>query len=172
LDWDIRNAGIEVRTNVKAPQALTKLSADGAPRPYRIADDFNGATFTDRVLTVYMGKYDMQLDAEDLRNKYLATLPEFPFEQFAVQQAAKQYLDAVTPSTLGLGVYNAAGSTAAVDLWTGWLSIIAAEITATTIAPVVTGAITSANAVTKVEQVADAAPTLVKAQRFPHIVFV
>jgi hypothetical protein len=165
LDWNIRNAGIEVRTNVKAPQALTKLTADGAPRPYRIADDFNGATFTDRILTVYMGKYDMQLDAEDLRNKYLATLPEFPFEQFAVQQAAKQYLDAVTSSTLGLGVYNAAG-TGAVDLFTGWLSIIAAEITATTIAPVVTGAITSANAVTKVEQVADAAPTLVKAQGF------
>jgi hypothetical protein len=165
LDWDIRNAGIEVRTNVKAPQALTKLSADGVPRPYRIADDFNGATFVDRVLTVSAAKYDMQLDPEDLRNKYLATLPEFPFEQFAVDQAAKQFLDAVTTSTLGLGVLNAAGSTAA-DLWTGWLSIIAAEITATTISPVVTGAITSANAVTKVEQVGDALPTLVKQNGF------
>jgi hypothetical protein len=161
LDWDIRNAGIEVRTNVKAPQALTKLTADGAPRPYRITDDFNGATFADRVLTVYAAKYDMQLDPEDLRNKYLATLPEFPFENFAVDQAAKQFLDAVTTSTLGSGVYNAAG-TGAADLWSGWLTIIAAEITATTLTPVATGAITSANAVTKVEQVADALPTLVK----------
>lgn len=166
LDWDIRNHGIEVRTNVKAPQALTKLAADGEPRPYRIDDDFNGATFTDRILTAYMGKYDMQLDAEDLRNTYIATLPDFPFEQFAVLQAAKQFLDKITTSTLGAGVRNASGTTAAA-LFDGWLTIIAAEISGGGIAsPVVTGSISSANAVTKVEEVADAAPVQLKKNGF------
>ncbi|RYZ56728.1 MAG: hypothetical protein EOO14_11930 [Chitinophagaceae bacterium] len=165
LGWDIRNAGIEVRTNVKAPQALTKLTADGSPRPYRITEDYNGVTWADRILTVYQAKYDMQLDPEDLRNKYLATLPGAPFEQFSVQQGAKQFLDAITRSSLGAGVRNASG-TAAADLWDGFLTIIAAEITATNVTPVATGAITSANAVTKVEQLSDACDQVMHQQGF------
>lgn len=165
LDWDIRSLGVQVRTNVNTPQALTKFSADGEPRPYRTQDDFNGATFTDRVLTVYQSKYDQQLDSEDLRNLYLADLPEMPFESYAVQQAAKQYLAKIMTDTLWLGVRNGSGSTAAA-ICDGWGTIIAADITATKITPIVTGAITNVNAVTKVELVANSVSTIMKQRGF------
>ena len=171
MNWDIRNAGIEVRTNVKTPQALAKFTADGEPRPYRKDDDFNGGTFTDRTLTVYMGKYDQELDSEDLRNEYLALLPEaqsggvLNFEAFAVQQAAKQYLAKLMTDTLYLGVRDANGN-AAVDIFDGWGTILAAAIVAGDTVEVATGAITSANAVEKVELVADALPVFVKQRGF------
>jgi hypothetical protein len=165
LNWDIRNLGIQVRTNVNTPQALAKFTTDGEPRPYRMADDFNGATVVDRVLTAYQSKYDMQLDAEDFRNTYLATLPEMPFEQFTVEQAVKQYLAKLMTDTLYLGVRDGAGD-AAVDICDGWGTIIAAEIVGGDLVEVATGAITSANAVTKVELVADAQPVFVKQRGF------
>lgn len=167
LNWDIRDAGIQVRTNVKTPQALAKYSADGKPRPYRKDDDFNGGTFTDRVLTVRMSKYDLEIDSEDLRNEYLAELPQaqsggvLSFEAFAVQQASKQYLAALITDTLGSGLYNAGGNTAA-DISDGWLTIIAAAIIAGDTVEVATGAITSANAVTKAELLHDSCPTIMK----------
>lgn len=158
LGWDIRNYGIQVRTNVKSPQALTKLSAEGGLRPYRSQDDFTtGPKFTDRTLTAYMGKWDFDFDPENFRNTYLAENPDQPFEQAAVAQVSKTFLDQLYRLTLYPGIRNA-GGTGAADLFNGWGKIIADEITATTIAPVVTGAITTANAVTKVEQVADAVP--------------
>ena len=33
LDWDIRELGIQVRTNVNTPQAMGKLTMDGDPQP-------------------------------------------------------------------------------------------------------------------------------------------
>ena len=148
LAWDIRSVGVQVRTNVNTPQAMAKFTTDGTPQPYRKQDDFNGATFTDRVLTAYQAKYDQELDAEDLRNTYLAELPEMPFEQYAMQQGGDQFLDAIMRNVLWSGVRNGAG-TAVADICDGWGTIIAAEITATNITEVATGAITTANAVTK-----------------------
>lgn len=165
LQWQIREAGVQVRTNVNTPQNMAKLTVDGEPEPYAIADDFKGATFTDRTLTAYQSKHDLQLDAEDLRNTYLAELPEMPFEQFAVAQAVRQYLAKLQSDTLYLGVRNGAGTTA-VDICDGWGTIIAAEIILASITPVVTGAITSANAVTKVELVADACSTIMHQRGF------
>lgn len=165
LGWDVRSAGVQVRTNVSTPQAMARFAADGAPRPYRKDDDFNGATVTDRVLTAYQAKYDQELDPEDFRNTYLAILPEMPFEEFAVQLGGEAFLDAIMNSTLWLGVRNGAG-TGAADICDGWGTIIAAEITGAAITPVATGAITSSNAVTKVEEVADAASVMMKQRGF------
>lgn len=152
LDWDIKGAGIEVRTNVKGPQALVKLTMGDTPRPYRSDDDFSAATFTDRVLTAYQSKYDFNYDAENERNTYLAELPEAPFSDWAVQQAAKQYLDAIVTNTLWLGVRNSSGSTA-VGICNGWGTIIAAEITATNLTPVTTATLTSSNTIAAVQSV-------------------
>lgn len=163
--WNLRQLGIQVRTNVNAPQAMTKLSTDGEPRPYRADDDFNGATFTDRILTAYQSKYDMLLDPEELRNTYLATLPDMPFEQSAVEQAAKQFLDSLIRSTLWTGVRDANGD-AAADICDGWGTLIAALIVAGDLDPVVTGAITSANAVDKVEAVAESVPDWMREMGF------
>lgn len=165
LNWDIKNLGYQVRTNVNTPQAMAKFEADGEPRPYRKDDDFNGGTFTDRVLTAYQSKYDQELDSEDFRNEYLANLPEMPFEAYAVDQAAKQFLAKLMTDTLYSGVRNGVGS-AAVDICDGFGTIIAAAIIAGDTTEVATGAITSANAVTKVEQLADAVPTLMKQRGF------
>lgn len=163
VSWDLRNKCIQVRTNVNTPQAMSKLSADGVPRPYRIDDDFTGMTVTARELVAYQSKMDIQIDPEDLRNTYLANPPidalgnVVSFENFCVSQASKQFLDNINNSSLYLGVRNGAGTTAS-DLVNGWGTIIAAEIVAATLTPVVTGAVTPANAVTQVELVSDAVP--------------
>lgn len=159
LNWNLRAQGVQVRTNVNSPQALAKLSAVGAPRPYRTQDDFGtGPDFTDRTLTAFQSKWDYEFDPENFRNTYLAELPDMPFEQAAVDQVSKTYLDTIIRLSLWTGVRNG-GGTGAADLCDGWGTIIAAEITATTITPVVTGAVTAANAVTQVELVTDALPT-------------
>lgn len=163
LNWDLRSQGIQVRTNVKAPQAMTKLSAVGSPRPYRKQDDFNSVKFEDRRITVFQSKYDFEFDSEEFRNTYLATLPEMPFSEAAVEQASKQYLDALIANTLYSGVRNATGSGAA-DVCDGWGTIIAAEIVAGKLAPVATGAIDNTNAVAKVKAVVSAAPVWLKKQ--------
>jgi hypothetical protein len=134
LNWQLRKQGVQVRTNVKTPQALTKLSAVGGPRPYRAVDDIagNGVKFTDRTLTVYNSKWDYDFDPEEFRNTYLANDPQVPFAQAAAEQLAKEYLAGIQTSTLYLGVRNAAG-TGAVDICDGWGTIIAAAIVATTL---------------------------------------
>ena len=170
LDWDIRELGIQVRTNVNTPQAMSKLTMDGDPQPYRKQDDFGGGTFTDRVLTAYQSKIDLELDAEDFRNTYLAELPEMPFEDFAVQQSAQQFLDAVYTDTLWLGVRNGAG-TAAADICDGWGTIIAADIISGDLTNVVaTNAISASNAVTEIEKVTNG--TTAKMKQKGGIVYV
>lgn len=162
LNWNLRAQGIQVRTNVNAPQALTKLSSLGEPRPYRTQDDFGaGPDFSDRTLIAYQSKLDTDFDPENFRNTYLATLPDAPFESAAIDHVAAKYLDSILRSTVYSGVRNAAG-TAPADLANGFGTIIASEITATKITPIVTGAITSANAVDKVELVAEGVPSAIR----------
>lgn len=156
LDWDLRSQGIQVRTNVTSPQAMTKLSAVGGPRPYRLQDDFsgNGVKYTDRLLTAYQSKWDSQFDFEEFRNTYLA---DYGLNnggnaaREANNQMAKEYLDQITRETLGLGVRDGSGSDTE-DICNGWLTIIAAEITATNLTPNTSiGAVTDGNAVEAVE---------------------
>ena len=168
LGWDLRSVGAEIRTNVTTPQALAKFNTDSGPQPYRKQDDFNGGTFTDRTLTAYQAKYDQELDSEDFRNTYLATLPQMPFEQYAVQQGGQRFLDSLMRDVLWLGVRNGSG-TAAADICDGWGTIIAAEITGSAITPVTTGALSGSNAVTKVEEVYDASDVILK--RMPSIMW-
>jgi len=156
---DYKGQGIQVYKNVKAPIPLTKLSAQGGPRPYREQDDTtgNGVKFEDRILTVYNSKWDYDIDPEKFRNTYLADETDIPFYQYILEQVANEYVAAINDDTAYLGVYNASG-TAAVDIATGWGTIIANEIIATNLTPVVTGAITSSNAVTKVKLNAKSVP--------------
>jgi hypothetical protein len=159
LSWKLRELGIQVRTNVRAPQTLTKLSAVGGPRPYRSQDDTtgNGVKYTDRILTAYNSKWDHDFDAEEFRNTYLNMgVTDMSFAQAANEQLAKEYLDSIMRNTLYLGVRDGAGD-AAVDICNGWGTILATEITATNIVPVATGAISSSNAVEKVEEVVQSA---------------
>lgn len=155
LEWNLRNDGIQVRTNVNAPQALTKLSAKGNVRPYRSDDDAtgNGAKYTDRTLTAYQGKFDFDFDFEDFRNTYLAqkALNGGMMYEEALNHLINNYLSQIISDTLYLGVRDSNGTTAAA-LADGWGTIIAAEIVGGGITPVVTGAISSSNAEAKVKE--------------------
>lgn len=166
--FDAKAQGIMVYKNVKAPIPLPKISAVGGPRPYRAQDDTsgNGVAWTDRTLTVRQSKWDMDFDPEVFRNQYLNDGSENPYYQVALQQIAKEYLAAINDSTAYLGQYNAAG-TAANDLADGWGTLIAADIGgAAEITVTATGAITSANAVTKVELVAKSVPVWMRNKGF------
>lgn len=157
-DFMLTKDGIAVYKNVQQPMPLPKLSAVGNPRPYRSQDDTsgNGMKWTDRTLTVNQSKWDMDFDPEEHRNKYLndGTIDpaKMPFWKYCVDQFSKEYLAQINDNAAYLGSYNASGSTAAA-IATGWGTIIAAEITATNLTAVVTGAVTSSNAVEKVELV-------------------
>lgn len=174
LEWRIRSQGIQVRTNVTKPQVLTKLSAVGGPRPYRSQDDTsgNGVKYTDRTLTVYNSKWDHDFDPEEYRNTYLGDgVHDMSFAQAATNQLAKEYLDSIIKNTLWLGVYNASGSTPAA-ICTGWGTLIAAEITATNLTPITTGATTDSNAVANAEAMVEGAPAFLRDSVEPLILYV
>ncbi len=166
LGWNLRGQGVQVRTNVNAPQAMTRLSAVGNPRPYTAADALTtGPKFTDRVLTAYQSKWDFDFDPEEFRNTYLANDPGAPFYEAAINHVSEAFLDEITRNTLYLGSRSAAGTTAAA-IATGWGTDIAALITATTITPVATGALSNTTAVAKVEQVVAALPIWMREKGF------
>ena len=80
-----------------------------------------------------------------------------PFYEQSLNHISKAFLDEVLRNSLYLGVRNPAGTTAAA-IADGFGTIIAGLITATTLSPVVTGAITDANGVDKFEQMITALP--------------
>jgi hypothetical protein len=159
-DWEV-DPFIPVWKGITKPEALPKLSAVGGPRPYTPGDNLdNGVAFTDRVLTVHQSKWDYDLDPEVFRNKYLAS-PEMnngmPFYEFIINQVAKTYLAAINDETQLDGEYDVAGTSAA-DLADGFGTLIRTAIGDGDLTEIATGAITANNAVTKIEQVADALP--------------
>lgn len=165
--WDLQQ-DVYVHRNVTVPRALTKISAASSPRPYRKQDDFTDVNISDRRLTVYQSKWDFDLDYEVLRNTYLSAASNGTLDpnnvrihDYIIDHMAKEYLAALYDNTVGGGTYNASGSTPAA-IATGYRTLITDLITATTITPVATGSTTTSNAVTKVEQLADACPTWMK----------
>jgi hypothetical protein len=166
LGWNLRGQGVQVRTNVNAPQAMTRLSAVGNPRPYTAADALtNGPTFTDRVLTAYQSKWDFDFDAEEFRNTYLANDPAMPFYEASISHVSAAFLDQLTTSTLYLGSRSGAGTTAAA-IATGWGTDIAALITAVTITPIATGAISDTTGVDKFELMVAGVPIWMREKGF------
>lgn len=149
---NLEGQGILVMKNLSQPEVLPKLSAVGNPRPYRADDDTsgNGVAFTDRTLTVRQSKWDFLYDPKKYFNTYLSKGAADPYYQYSLDVIFAAYMAALNDSALGTGVYNGSGSTAAA-ICNGFLTIIAAEISGGDITPVVTGAVTSANAVEKVD---------------------
>lgn len=149
---DLTADGIAVYKNVSGPITLPKLSAKGGPRPYRTNDDSSGNGFkiSDQILTLRASKWDMIFSPKEFFNTIYDDSSDKPFYEQGLDQMANEYYAAIYNSVLGAGDYNSSGSTAAA-IADGWLTIIADKITATELTPVVTGTITSSNAVTKVE---------------------
>lgn len=170
-------ADFVLMTRVKIPVPLPKLSIIGGPRPYREQVDSagNAIKFSDRLLTVYQSKWDFPpIDPEKYRGTYLAQVEEgrldpnkIPFYQYIVDQISKQYLAKINDEVVLDGVYNASGSTTAA-IATGIGTLIDAD---TDIVPIVTGAITSSNAVDKVELMYDSAPSWMKEEGAESVIF-
>ena len=159
LAWNLRDHGVQVRLNVNAPQPLTRLSAKGNPRPYSSDDHItgNGPKFTDRVITAYQSKWDWDWVEEEMRNTYLAEMGltgSKPLYEYSIDQMAREYFDHLIRSTLYSGVRDANGD-APEDITDGWGTLIAAAIVAGDLTAVATGAITSSNAVSKVEELCE-----------------
>lgn len=150
----------EFMRDVKTPQVLPKMTIVGGPRPYRKDVDVsgNGVEFTDRILRVNQSKWDFpSIDVEVFRNKYLAKVKSRAFDPavvtfsiFVAQEMVKNYLAKINDEVVWAGDYNASGTTTAA-IATGFGTIIADEIAAENLSPIVTGAITSTNAVEKFE---------------------
>lgn len=164
VGWNLRNLGVQVRTNVKMPQALVKISAVGGPRPYRINEDFgDGVKMTNRLITAFQSKKDWLFDPEAFRNTLLADAPGAPFYEQCAGQVSKEYLAALVNSTLLTGVRDANGD-GPEDVTDGWGTIIDKLIAGTdpygdVIIPIVTGDIDATNAVAAVETMKRNAPT-------------
>ena len=159
--------GVTMYKGVKTPQFMTKLSAVGNPVPYSAGDSTGtaAAKFTDRTLTVRQSKWDFDIDPEIYRQKYLNTDASVPFYQYILDQVGTEYMAAINDNVLFKGIYNASGTTASA-IANGWVTILAAEVTATNLTAKVIGAITGSNAVTKVETFASAQPTWWRKQGF------
>jgi len=157
--------GITPYLGVSVPQAMTKLSALGGPRPYREQDDTdgNGAEFSDRTLNVFQSKWDFNVDPEVYRGKYLAAVQmgatKAPFYEYIIDQVGTEYISAIGNVTVGKGVRNSNGS-GAIDIADGWITIAATECAKANpelIAKAI-GAINATNGVEKVETFAESQP--------------
>lgn len=113
-----------------------------------------------RTLKVRPIQVDLRIVPAELERTWLGKLKDpkdpydQPFEAFIMDYIIQKAQENVYMKAAYSGVYNSAGTTP-VDTMDGLLTIIAAEITATKIAPVVTGAVTDANVIDSVEAMRD-----------------
>lgn len=146
--------------NVTAPLPLPKFGAAGEPRPYRADNDTtnNDIDITDRVLSVYASKWDIDFDYEKFHNTYLASLDERPYENVMLEQLADEYWGQLNDYVIWAGNLDAAGSDVE-DICDGWGQHILDDIAgAAAITVIATGAVDGSNSVTKHEQMLASIP--------------
>jgi hypothetical protein len=171
LDEDFTQ-DLEVLDDITDQLPLPNLSLTDLTKPANattFSPTANALAFNARILQVRGIKVDLQLIPQVLEKTWLgkqkrATDPwDMPFEAFIMSYINSKITSEIRLKSLYKGVYNGAGTTP-TDNFNGFLKLIVDEITATTIAPVVTGAITSANVIDKVELTYDALGDAYKAK--------
>jgi hypothetical protein len=162
LDEDF-TSDMEVMDDITDELPLPSLALDDLIKPANattFAPTANAIDFNARTLKVRGVKVDLQLIPSVLEKTWLGKMKkandplDMPFEAFIMNYINSKIKENLRLKAIYKGVYNAAGVTPA-DTMDGYLKLIADAITATTIAPIVTGAITSANVVDKLELVYD-----------------
>jgi hypothetical protein len=159
---------VELQPNIKDDKPLFKLAiVNNVVQPYRTAFEPKVGVFqpSERVLTPRPAKVDLRIDPQLVQDKWLKkiTTPgfnprELPFEAFFMAELVKKTQTEINDTTMFSGVYNPAG-TGPVDVANGFQKIIADAITAGQLTNVIaTGAITSANSLTKLKQIYKALP--------------
>lgn len=117
-----------------------------------------------RILKTRQWKVDLTINPRALVKTWLGFTKQpgtrqskMPLEQFIMMEIVKQIQHELRMLSVYRGVFNGAG-TGAIDVCNGLLKLIADEITATNLTPVVTGAISSSNVVDKILSVHDLMP--------------
>ena len=158
---------LTVIPNVKNDLNLTKLSVASGVRPYSSVfqpptDDLD---YSGRVLSAKLAKRDIEIEPLKYQSTWMAEMltpgtdpQSIPFAPYVWEQVIKKVASEVNDSATYLGVYNSAGTTA-VAVATGYGTIIANEITGGNLVPIVTGAITNVNAVSKFELMMKSMPS-------------
>ncbi len=129
--------------------------------PANWAPTTNALNFGARLLKVRSIKVDLVLIPQVLEKTWLGKMKdpknpfEMPFEAFIMGYVAQKAKENLHLQSIFKGIYNGAGTTPVATM-DGFLKIIADEITATNITPVVTGAINSGNVIANLEKVYDA----------------
>jgi hypothetical protein len=154
----------EVNDGVKDELPLPTLEVGDLVKP---ANDVtfqpttNALTFGARILKVRAWKVDLLIVPNALEKTWLGQYYQkgssnykIPFEQFVMNYIIAKINENIRLQSTYKGVYNAAGTTP-LDVFNGWLKLIADEVTAGNIVPIVTGAITSVNVVDKLLAVHD-----------------
>jgi hypothetical protein len=154
-----------VHTDVRDEEILTNLEIGETVQGWR--KDFDPPTgadvFSQRTLKVRPLKTDRTYVPQQLRKEWLAQLqkPGFseanlPFEAFIIQKLMEAIKESLELNAIFHGVSTwPTRPTTAAGSYDGFKTIIAAEILASTLTPVVTGAITVSNAIDAVEEVYD-----------------
>jgi hypothetical protein len=154
----------EVMDDCKDEVPLPNLSITDIIKPAdptTFSPTANALKFGARTLKARSIKVDLLLIPDVLEKTWLGKYKkagsnpmDLPFEAFIMDYIAQKAQENLHLKAIYKGVYNAAG-TAPGDTMTGLLKIIADEILATNITPIVTGAITADNVITSLEAVYD-----------------
>lgn len=159
-DFDQR---FEVMDDITDELPMPSLSITDLIRPGN-SESFdptsNALAFGAQILKVRHIKVDLLLNPTVMEKTWLGKQKkssdpfDIPFEAFIMNYISQKIKENLILKAIYKGVYNAAGTTPGATM-DGYLKLIGNGITATDIAPVVTGAITATNVVTALEAVYD-----------------
>jgi hypothetical protein len=158
LDEDF-TSDMEVMDDITDELPLPSLALTDLIKPANattFSPTANALAFNARTLKVRGIKVDLQLIPQVLEKTWLGKMKkandpwDLPFEAFIMDYINSKIKENLRLKAIWKGDYNAAGTTPETTM-DGFLTLIADEITATNITPIVTGAITSTNVVDKLE---------------------
>lgn len=154
----------EVWDSVKDELPLPKLSIADIVKPGNTTFNAtaNAIVHSARIAKVRHCKVDLLITPSEYETTWLGNLrkngqnnSDMPLQQFIFNSVFAKANENIYRTAIYGGTHNASG-TSSIDVMDGFLKIIADEITATNLTPVVTGAITSTNVEAKLLSVYDA----------------
>lgn len=155
---NLSNQEVTVLTDIKGKTKFAKLLISKGLKPYTgIFTPSDKTNYTDRAVDPQMFQYDLLLDPRQYRNSYMTEMIDknakansIPYENFFWQKVMEQVAHEIVMSGMYKGQAGGSDSDTAKNIFNGFEFRIS-ELITDGVAPIVTGTITSANAVTKFE---------------------
>ncbi|MBS1684751.1 MAG: hypothetical protein JSS76_08355 [Bacteroidetes bacterium] len=152
--------GIFIDENVSTSKKYPKYIVQSGLQPYSPTFTGEGSlVLSDRELTTKPAKDEYLIDAFEFEDTYLrlnrkdATLDVIPYENYFWQQVAGRVTDKLITSVIWKGDTDDVSTNKAIRICDGLEKILAQAVIDGDVTPVVTGALTSSNAVGKMELV-------------------